>query len=149
MELRPTFTRGASVNGLTHIKARLGQRRYAAPERTEIEHRAADEQGQTTAFMNGGDECYGVLHEATCGVAVGRLADVDEVMRYTRAQLARWLRGPDIEAAVDERGVDADDFERQLFGEVDRPVCFAGACRPGQHEHGLASHSRTLRQRPR
>ncbi len=99
-----------------HLAVGRGQRVEALEQRLEVEHRAADEQRQRAARGDAGDQPLGVGDEARRRVRLGRVEDVDQVVRHARALGGRGLGGADVHAAVDERRVDADDLDRPAVG---------------------------------
>ncbi len=63
-----------------------------------------------------------VAHKFAGRVARRGIADVDQMMGNARAQRARTgLGGADVHAAIHQRGIDADDFQRQLFRQASPP----------------------------
>ena len=120
MESRPPKPCGAGIELRAKLRGggrKLGQ---AMEERSEVQHGATHQERDLLPGVDRTDAGEGILYEAPGGVALGRLADVDEVMRDALPQLARGLCGPDVEAAVDLRGVDADDLDGRPLGE---PCC--------------------------
>ena len=56
-----------------------------------------------------------VAYESTCGVDFRNIDDIDEMVRHVIPNLNRRFRRADIHPTVDERGVHAHNFERQLL----------------------------------
>src|SRR5207247_4011225 len=93
---------------------RLGEVRERFAQGLKVEHRATDQEGDAAAGGDFGDQSYGVAAELCGGVAPGRVDDVDEVVRYRSAFGDRRFRGADVHAAVDLRGIHADDLDRKV-----------------------------------
>ena len=93
------------------------QRREPVPQSTQVEQRPADEQRQPAARTDLADESGSVARESSCRVGLGRLQDVDEMMRDGAAYSRGRFRGADVEPAINERRVHADYFERYSFGQ--------------------------------
>ena len=105
-------------------------------QRLEVEHRAADQERQRAARTDRRDRLGGIGDEARSRVALGRIDDVDQMVRHGLALGARRLGGADVQAAVDDRRVDADDLHGALRRErgCDRQGggALARGCRPGE-----------------
>ena len=80
----------------------------------EVEHGAADQQGQVATRLDRLHGGAGVLHEACCAVALQGIDQVDQVVRGYGQFFRRRLGGADVHLAVDQGGIDTDDFHRQL-----------------------------------
>ena len=95
----------------------------------EIQHGAADQQGQFSALQDALDEREGVFAELCGGVGFGRVDDVDEMVRNGGLFFAGWFGGADVHVAIDEGGIDRDDFTRDMAGDFQRGGGFSGSCR--------------------
>ena len=84
-----------------------GQRPIVEPA-TAHDHRKSVTGGDLT------DHSGGVATKARSGVDLGRLGDVDQMVRDTASLRGRDLVGTDIEASVDGRRVAIDDFTADL-----------------------------------
>src|SRR5271165_2269710 len=125
----------------TNLHISLRQIRNAGGEGMEIEHRAADQQGQAATRPN-------ILHRRECiadefpgGILLSRIANINQMMGMAGAQQGGRLGRADIHAAVDERGIDADDLQWKTLDEPQREVGLAGPGRTHQ-EHGGTTHQR-------
>ena len=85
--------------------------RESAAQRTEIEHRAADQQRQLAARADVVDRPPRVAHELARRIRLRRIENVDQVMRMPLQHVGRRLAGADVHAAIDHRRIDADDLE--------------------------------------
>ena len=99
----------------TQLRRRRRQRRDAPQQRPQVQHGAADQQRHAPRALDLAMQRSASATKRPGGIAFRRLADVDEVVRHARAQLARGLRGADVHAAIDQRGVDAHDLDGQLL----------------------------------
>src|SRR5467141_926396 len=75
---------------------------------------AADEERDAAAGGDFPDQSHGVVAELRGRVAPGRVDDVDEVVGHRSPLGDRRLRGADVHAAVDLRGIHADDLDRKV-----------------------------------
>ena len=119
MQRRPAALRRFGIDCRTHCRVRRRHLRESAAQRTEIEHRAADQQRQLAARVDVVDRLPRVAHELSGRVRLRRIENVDQVMRIAaRRTSRRRLAGADVHAAIDHRRIDADDLD-------------AAAARPG------------------
>ncbi len=81
--------------------------------------------------MNLTDQSHGFVYEPAGRVALGWLANVDQVVGNPAQDLAVGFRGTDVQAAIHECRIDTDNLDRRFFREADGPVAFARARRPG------------------
>jgi hypothetical protein len=152
---RPAGACGALVDCRADRGIGLGQRVEAIEQRLEIEHRAADEQRDRAARADRRDRRVGVGDEARRRIALGRVDDVDQVVRHGSALGRARLRGADVHAAVDERRVDADDLDRparrERGGDRQCGRALARRRRSGQAEvtSGAGAHRRRSSRGPR
>lgn len=123
----PAVARGVGIECRTDL--RIGARQVVEPlrQRLVVQHRAAREQRRAAARDDLADQPQRVRTEFRGRIRVGRVDDVDQVMRHARAFLARRFRGADIHVAVDERRIDADDLDRAARGERQRRRGLAGS----------------------
>jgi hypothetical protein len=77
-----------------------------------------------------------ICHESASGVAFRWLTNVDEMVGDPLSHRAGGLRGPDVEASVDESGVYADDLDGRFLGETNGPIALTHTRRPRQNEDG-------------
>lgn len=101
-----------------------------------VEHGAACEQGDASASVNVCDEAGDVALAVAGTVAGFRRQDVDQVMRVACQKFAVGLGAADIEALIDLRGVNTDDFQRQGIIESAGEIGFAGGSRPDEADDG-------------
>ena len=134
---QPARAARASIVG-AHRGVGFGQRVEAVEQRLEVEHRAADEQRHRAARADRRDRRARVGDEARRRVALGRIDDVDQVVRHRGALGRARLGGADVHAAVDQRRVDADDLDRaarrERGGDRQRGGALARRRRPGEAE---------------
>lgn len=116
----PAIALGFGIERRAHV--RIGARQVIEPlrQRLVVQHRAAREQRRAAARGDLADQAQRVRAETRGRIRIGRIDDVDQVMRHARALVARRLRGADIHVAVDERRIDADDLDRATRGERQR-----------------------------
>ena len=107
---------------------RIGGRQAveAIDEGVVIHHGAAHNQRQAAARVDFAAQAQAVIQKIGHAVALRRVDDVDEVVRYGSALGRSGLSGADVHAAVNQRGIEADDFQRQLFGQSKRERGFTG-----------------------
>src|SRR5215469_6903149 len=129
---RPAGARSALVDLTAEVRGRLWQRSQAFEQGTQIEHGAADQQRYTPARVCGGDRRHCIRHEPSRGVALCRIADVDEAMWQPGTELAGRLGGTNVEPPVDQRGIDAHDLDRRGLRQMDGPVALARARGTGE-----------------
>ena len=63
------------------------QIRESRAQRAQIHHRATDNERHGSASDYFAGEAHGIGHEATGGVTLRRIADIDQMMRYACANL--------------------------------------------------------------
>ena len=85
MQRRPAALRRFGVDVRAHLRVGRRHLREPTPQRTEIEHRAADQQRQLAAPVNVVDRLPRIAHELAGRIRLRRVENVDEVMRMTRA----------------------------------------------------------------
>ena len=121
MQSRPAVLRGLRFE--LCAQRRIGRRQFVHAERQRavVEHGAADQQRRMSARAYGLDRGQRVGAEATGGIALGGLDQVDQVMRHARPLGRVRLGRADVHAAVDLSGIDADDLDAdacaRAFGE--------------------------------
>ena len=114
MQRRPAARGGLGIDARAHPGIGLGHGVQAFAQGLEVQHRAADQQGQVSALRDLVDEPPRVGHEARRGIGLRRIEDVDQVVRHLGALGSAGLGGADVHAAVDEGRIDADDLHRPL-----------------------------------
>ena len=116
------------------IRARAGEQ--ASREGAVIEPGSPDQNRKTPPAVDLANRPLGVVRELCCGVHLGGIGDVDQVMRDAPALLLRQLVGADVEAAVYRSRVAVDDLAPVAFGERQAEGTLAGGGRPqnGQNE---------------
>jgi hypothetical protein len=72
------------------------------------------------------------------GIGLDRIDDVEKVMRHPRARRRVGFRRPDVHAAIDLGGIDADDLDREALGERHCERRLAGP--GGPHQQNGRSH---------
>ena len=97
-----------------------------ARQRAEVEAGAADENRHAAAGVNGPDGDGGIARVARRRVDLGRLDDVDEVMRDALLRFGRHLVGADVEAAIDRGRIAVDDLAAEVVAPPPAP---ARSCR--------------------
>ena len=98
-------------------------------QRVEIQHGAADEQRQFSALYDALNEREGVFAKLCCRIGIGRVNDVDEVVRNGGLFFAGWFCGADVHVTIDEGGINGDDFAWDMAGDFERGGGFSGSCR--------------------
>ena len=78
----------------------------------------------------------GVAHEARGGIGIHRIDDVDEMVRHLRAFRCRRLRGADVHAAINLRGVHRHDLGGPARRECQRQRALARRRRAHQQDDG-------------
>lgn len=116
----PAIARGFRIESRAHVRIGAGQVVEPLRQRLVVQHRAAREQRRAAARGDLTDQAQRVGAETRGRIRVGRIDDVDQMVRHARALFARRLRGADIHVAVDERRIDADDLDRAARGERQR-----------------------------
>ena len=86
----------------------------------------------------------GVARKLRGGVLLGRLDDVDEVVRNAALLRLRQLVGADVEPAVDRGRVAVDDLAAVLLGERERQRALAGRRGPENGEDARIGHCRRM-----
>ena len=112
----------------------------AVEQRLEVEHRAADQQRQSAARVDLADQPRRVGDELRRRVGLARVEHVDQVMRHGGAFGGTGFGGADVHVAVDQRRVDADDFDAPVrlerFGDRERGRALARGRRPCEAQAG-------------
>ncbi|MNG93358.1 hypothetical protein D3C79_523240 [compost metagenome] len=122
---------------------RIGGRHIgqAIDQRLVIEHGAADQQRDLAARGDLGHGLQRVGTELRGGIALRRVANVDQPVRVGSEDFFRRLGRTDIHATVHKCRIDADQFTRQHRGQFDGKVGLAGRRRTHQEYcRGLAAH---------
>jgi hypothetical protein len=143
VQRRPAETGRACVDCGAQFRIRWRQRTQAFVQRLEVEHRPADKQRHPSARSDSVDCAQGIVRKPRSGISLGRRDEIDQVMRNACACRRIGFRGADIHAAVHLRGIDADDFHREAFGEGERQRAFSRRGRAHQQ------HRRNIAHRPR
>jgi hypothetical protein len=86
------------------------------------------------------DQARRVGRELRGRVGLARVEDVDQVVRQRGTLGHARLGGADVHAAVDQRRIDADDFQRHAFGQRQRDRALAAGGRPGQADPRDRAH---------
>ena len=114
----------------------FGETRKAIEKSPEIESRTADNHRQAAAagdFLHNIPSNPGVL---ACGVTVGWVEHVQQMVRDTAALRQRCFGGADVEAAIKLEGIAIDDLARKFFANPQRECAFAGSGWAGDHDQG-------------
>ena len=109
----------------THGRVGFGQVVQSAGKGLEIHHGAADDKRQPSAPVDVGNQPDAVGDEVGSAVCFQRGDDVDEVVRYGLTLGGAGFGGAYVHVAVDQGGIEADDFHRQFGGDVQRKAGFA------------------------
>src|SRR5262249_55266923 len=115
-------------------------------QRPQIEHGSTHEQGYPPARV---DLSYGrrrIGDEASSRIALGWIGNIDEMVRNVLPQLPTRLGTTDIQTAIHESGVHANDLERSRSRKPLGPLALSGARWPGEDENGQGRGS--ARRRP-
>jgi hypothetical protein len=124
---------GAFVQSPAHGRVGGRQLVQAFQQGLEVQQGAAHQQRQAPARPDLGHQARGVAREIGGAVGFGRLTDVDQVVRHGRALGRRGLGGADVQAAIDQGRVDADDFHRHPLGQRQRQRALAAGRGPARH----------------
>ena len=131
---RPAEPRRLVIQRCTHGRVGGGQVIKAGCECARIEHRAAHQQRQSTSAANLADQLPRIAHEAGSGIGLARIDQIDQVMRHG-SQLGRGRFGSaDVHAAIDQRRVDADDFDLEALGQPHGDCALSRGGRAEQHD---------------
>ncbi len=104
-------------------------RKQSAGKRAIVEPRAADDNRQVASRLDLADGARGIHCELRGGVDLGRIGDVDQVMRNAAAFVERHLVGADVEPAIDRRRVAVDDLAAEALGQRQRQRALAAGGR--------------------
>ena len=115
VQRRPSLPARLRLQRGAHGRIGLGHGVQAVDQGLEIEHGAADQQGQAAARRDGGDQRLRVAGKLGGAVGLQRVADVDQVVRHGGAFCGRGFGRADVHAAIDQRRVDADDLDPVLL----------------------------------
>ncbi|CAM2152120.1 hypothetical protein PT2222_270122 [Paraburkholderia tropica] len=134
--------RGPAVAGGLGVELRahggIGARQIVQTlcERLVVEHRAAHEQRHVAPRDDLARYAQRVGAKVGGGIGIGRIDDIDQMMRRRRAFFRARFRGADIHLAIDERRIDADDLDRAaLRGHLRRIAeCGGGLAGSGRPE---------------
>src|SRR5438552_7915604 len=106
VQRRPTLRGGSRIEPGANFRIGGGQCREPLPQAFEIEHRAADEQGDATTRVDRRNRSERVGAEACSGIGLVGFYDIDQMVRYPAADFRVWLRSADVHATIDLRGFD-------------------------------------------
>ena len=137
----PADLRGLVGDAPTHRGIGLGQRGKSLRERAEVEPGAAREQRHAPFARDGFHRGERIAAELGGRVRLRRIANVDQPVRMARERRRVGLRRADVEPAIDQRRIDADQFHRQILRQRDRQAGLAGGGRPHQ-EYGGRQHQK-------
>ena len=142
MEKLDTSTRRDRVESLAHLRVGAGTGKQPSRQRPIVEAGAADENRPASACVDVLDGCQRISRVPRRRVLLGRLDDVDQMMRDAALLLRRHLVGADIEAAVDGGGIAADDLaaapQRQL--DAERALACCGRTQDGENRRAQTLH---------
>ncbi len=113
---------------------RIGFRQVREPvlQRLEIQHGAAHEQRHAAGRGDARHQVDCLLAELRRGKTLGRVEDVDQVMRCLAPRAGVRLRGADVHAAIYLRRIDVDNLDREALRDRERHRGLAA--RRGTHE---------------
>jgi len=115
----------ASANGICLFGRSLWSGEEPVDEGAEVESCSSSDDGE---FFSSGDIGEGGAGEAAVvagGEGLGRIDDVDQVVRDLAAFGWGGFGGADLHLAIDGNGVAADDFSGETVGEIERKCRFA------------------------
>jgi len=115
-------------------------RKQATGQRTVIKAGAAHENRHFAAGVDIANDVSSVMGELSGSVDLGRVRDVDEVMRDRAARVFRHLVSADIEAAISCRRVAVDDLAVVTLSQPEREGALAGRGR-AEHRYDLRTHA--------
>lgn len=90
-----------------------------------IEAGATDDNRPAPAAVNVVDCGHGISDVPRCGVLVGRIGDIDDVVRNAAALIQRHLVGADIKSTINGSGIAADDLAAAPDCQLDAERAFA------------------------
>ena len=118
-------------------------RKHAADERTKIEARPSDDDRKAAARGDVGHGGGRIRPVARRRVHLGRLDDVDEVVRNAAALSGVELVGADVEAAVDGRRIAGNDLAVEGLRNGERQGALAAGRRANDGDEPHQGVSRT------
>ena len=124
---------GDPVEAGAQLLVRTGPGKQPTRQRAIVEPRAPHENRQPVARMNVPNGRRRVARELRRGVHLGRVRDVDQMVRDAAPIFLRHLVGADVEAAVDRRRIAIDDLAVVAFGQREAEGALP---RRGGAEHG-------------
>ena len=138
--LQTAVERGKAVRRLLRLQLRPhrriggGQIVQPARQRVEIHHRATDNQRQPPARGNLAAQTQAVRRKLRRAVRLQRRDNVDQMVRHGGQLGGRRLGRADVHAFIDQRGIEADDFNGKTLCQPQRKAGFAGSGGPEQGE---------------
>ena len=136
VQRRPPATAGIGVDCGAHLRIGGRQLREPVAQRLEVQHGAAHQHGDAPACGDLGDETHGIRAEPCRGVRLGRVEEVDEVMRHGAPLVGARLGGADVHSAVHLCRVDAHDLDGQARRDLHREERLAAGRRTHQQDGG-------------
>src|SRR5687768_17556540 len=97
MQSGPALSPGPLAKGQPQLRGSLRQLGETSQQRAQVKHRPAYQQWHPPSCLNLRDAGSGVCDKATGGIDFRGVADIDEVMGDSLAQLARRLGRADVE----------------------------------------------------
>ena len=89
-------------------------------EAMKIEHGAAGEDRDMAAIPDSDHQGLCVFVKLAGGIGCKGIEDVNQVMRDAATLIVTGFCGANVHAAIDQGGVDTDDFTTQFLGKTDR-----------------------------
>ena len=140
--LGPRFVRRSRSSRARSAVSRLGPGKQPADQRAVVEAGAADENRQLAARGDVADRRRRFARVARRRVLLGRIGDVDQMVRNALLLGERHLVGADVEAAIHGGRVAADDFAVEAARERDAERALAGRGRADDRdERGTSERS--------
>ena len=146
MQCRPTMHIRFGRDLRAHRFVRFRHVRQAFQQRTEIQAGAAGKNRQLALRDDAVDGALRIRRELRRRIRLPRFAHVDQVVRHQRQFLAGRLGRADVEAAIDQRRIDADDLALQPLRQLERIRALA---RRGRAHQGDGARARIQAQASR
>jgi hypothetical protein len=113
------------------------QGREAIQQSSQVESSSAYNDRQAAPGGDFANRISGHASVLTCGVTVGRVEHVQQVVRYPAALRFRRFGGADVESAVELEGIAIDDFAGEFLANAQCESAFARPGWTGDDQEGV------------